>query len=91
MFRFLTALLKKELKNSATSWSSDTITLFSTNVILSVDIVFSENNGFTVFQNFLLSHMFDGCKFSKYEAEQPSDLVVLGQNLKPKAIVVLEL
>ena len=66
MFKFLTALLKKSLKISAIFSSSLMMLLFSINVMLSVKIVFSENNGLTVFQTFLLSQIADGLKFSKY-------------------------
>ena len=54
IFRFLTAPEKKRFKNSA-FFSSCLVTVSSsTKVIFSFDLVLSENNGFTVLQNYLI-------------------------------------
>ena len=57
IFRFLTALEKKEFRSSALSLSSLIILLSSTSVIFSFDFDLSESNGLTVLQNCLLSAM----------------------------------
>ena len=50
----------------ATSNSSDIISLFPSKVIFSLDLFFSERNGFTVCHNFLLSVICFPFNFAKY-------------------------
>ena len=76
---------KKEFKVCATSLSSEIISLFSTNVICSLETILSERKGFTVFQNVLMSHTFSSCKLPKYSFFSSSAQVPL--SAQPKAFV----
>ena len=58
ILRFVTMFEKKEFKVFATSLSYEIISLFSTNVICSLETILFERKGFTVFLNVLLSHTF---------------------------------
>ena len=67
MFRFLTALAKKEPKISAIVFESEMIFSPSVSSMSSKVFVFSENRGFTVFQHFLLFAMSNGSRLPKYD------------------------
>ena len=57
MLRFVTALPKKSLNIFETSKAVCVMTLLSTNVIFSSERTLSENKGYIIFQNVLLSEM----------------------------------
>ena len=50
----------------ATSTLSDIVSSFFSKVVFFLDLFFSERNGFTVWQNFLLSVIFFSFSFAKY-------------------------
>ena len=64
ILRFLTAFEKKIFKRSSFCSSCVVIVSSSTKVIFSFDLVLSENKGFTVLQNCLLSSISFTFKFA---------------------------
>ena len=76
MFIFLTILEKKALNVSATSRFSDKMLLAFTRVMLSLLTLLFENTGFTVFQNILLSEIFNIFKIVSFFFLQETGTVV---------------
>ena len=66
IFNLFTALLKKSFIVSATSLFFEIISSFSIRIILLAHWFFFEKRGVTVFQNFLLSVISFGSKFSYF-------------------------
>ena len=63
-FQIFYCVQKKSVQGISTS--SDIISSSFSKVIFSLDLFFSERNGFTVCQNFLLSVIFFSFNFAKY-------------------------